>query len=98
MNYTLIEPTQRARSVVEQVLLNRGLDADKIARYIEPTEDEAFDPHLLDNIIHAAKTLLLAIMNQKKIYVQIDSDCDGYTSSALLLNYLVIVKSSVLDI
>ena len=29
MNYTLIEPTQRARSVVEQVLLNRGLDADK---------------------------------------------------------------------
>ena len=88
MNYTLIEPTQRARSVVEQVLLNRGLDADKIARYIEPTEDEAFDPHLLDNIIHAAKTLLLAIMNQKKIYVQIDSDCDGYTSSALLLNYL----------
>lgn len=88
MNYTLIEPTQRARSVVEQVLLNRGLDADKIARYIEPTEDESFDPHLLDNIIHAAKTLLLAIMNQKKIYVQIDSDCDGYTSSALLLNYL----------
>ena len=88
MNYTLIEPTQRARSVVEQVLLNRGLDADKIARYIEPTEDEVFDPHLLDNIIHAAKTLLLAIMNQKKIYVQIDSDCDGYTSSALLLNYL----------
>lgn len=88
MNYTLIESTEKAQSVVEQVLLNRGLTADKIARYINPTADEEFSPRFLDNIVQAAKKLLITIFNQENIYVQIDSDCDGYTSSALLLNYL----------
>lgn len=88
MNYTLIQSTEKAQSVVEQVLLNRGLAADKIARYINPTADEKFSPHFLDNITQAAKKLLITIFNQENIYVQIDSDCDGYTSSALLLNYL----------
>lgn len=88
MNYTLIQSTEKAQSVVEQVLLNRGLAADKIARYINPTADEKFSPRFLDNIVQAAKKLLITIFNQEDIYVQIDSDCDGYTSSALLLNYL----------
>ena len=88
MNYTLIQSTEKAQSVVEQVLLNRGLTADKIARYINPTADEEFSPRFLDNIVQAAKKLLITIFNQEDIYVQIDSDCDGYTSSALLLNYL----------
>lgn len=88
MNYTLIQSTEKAQSVVEQVLLNRGLAADKIARYINPTADEEFSPRFLDNIVQAAKKLLITIFNQEDIYVQIDSDCDGYTSSALLLNYL----------
>lgn len=26
--------------------------------------------------------------NKSKIFIQVDSDCDGYTSSAVLLNYL----------
>ena len=28
------------------------------------------------------------MINDEKIYIQVDSDCDGYTSSALLINYL----------
>ncbi len=28
------------------------------------------------------------LVNQHDVYVQVDSDCDGYTSAALLLNYL----------
>ena len=88
MNYTLIQSTEKARSVVEQVLLNRGLAADKIARYINPTEDEVISPYFLDNISAAVKEVLMTIFKQENIYVQIDSDCDGYTSAALLLNYL----------
>ena len=88
MNYTVIRSTEKAQSAVEQVLLNRGLTVDKIARYLNPTADEIYPAEMLDNIASAAKTLLKALFKQEKVYVQIDSDCDGYTSSALLLNYL----------
>ena len=42
----------------------------------------------LANITEAAKLLLTTIIKQENIYIQVDSDCDGYTSSALLINYL----------
>lgn len=32
--------------------------------------------------------MLKALVRQEIVYVQVDSDCDGYTSSALLLNYM----------
>lgn len=89
MNYTLIktdnEPT---KSIIEQVLLNRGIAPDKIERYINPTGAETFPASWLDNISSAAKEVIKTILKGQKIYVQIDSDCDGYTSAAVLLNYL----------
>ena len=36
----------------------------------------------------AAASLISIIKENKKMLVIVDSDCDGYTSSALLLNYL----------
>lgn len=32
--------------------------------------------------------LLKHIKNNDKIFIQVDSDCDGFTSSAILINYL----------
>lgn len=32
--------------------------------------------------------LLRHILAQDKIFLQVDADCDGYTSAAILLNYL----------
>mgnify|MGYP002523345352 CR=1 FL=1 len=34
------------------------------------------------------KLLIKHISANDKVFVQVDSDCDGYTSAALLLNYL----------
>jgi len=45
-------------------------------------------PILLDNIREAAALLLKHISAESKIMICIDSDCDGYTSAALLLNYI----------
>lgn len=42
----------------------------------------------MDHIEDAARRLLKALVHQEKVYVQVDSDCDGYTSAALLLNYM----------
>ena len=36
----------------------------------------------------AVGALIRAIFYDYKIYIQIDSDCDGYTSAAMLINYL----------
>jgi len=32
--------------------------------------------------------LIHHINRESKVFLQVDSDCDGYTSSAFLLNYL----------
>ena len=57
-------------------------------RYMNPRESECFSPTLLNHIECAAERLLKALIQQEKVYIQVDSDCDGYTSAALLLNYL----------
>ena len=43
---------------------------------------------LLDNIKEAAQMLIKHIQAEDLIQVVVDSDCDGYTSAALLLNYI----------
>ena len=40
------------------------------------------------NIEEGAKMLIHHISQEHKIFIQIDSDADGYTSSSLLMNYL----------
>lgn len=87
MNYTLIENND-AKSIIHRILLNRGIPEENIESYICPTSKEAFSYNLLNNIESAVKTVLKTILSNQKIYVQIDSDCDGYTSAAVLLNYL----------
>ena len=83
---------------MEIKLRRGGEDMDTMARilYLRGT-DEAFlypdaadeiEYTLLDNVELAARRLLKALAMQEKVYVQVDSDCDGYTSSALLLNYM----------
>ena len=56
--------------------------------FLEPKEDDQCDYNSLNNIEAAARRLLKALVYQEDVYVQVDSDCDGYTSSALLLNYM----------
>lgn len=40
------------------------------------------------NIEKGAKLLVKHILQNDKVLIQIDSDCDGYTSAAALINYL----------
>ena len=56
--------------------------------FLNPSQDDELPFENLDNIEAAARRLLKALVHQEQVYVQVDSDCDGYTSSALLLNYM----------
>jgi single-stranded-DNA-specific exonuclease len=69
---------------ISRVLYLRGTDWS----FLEPKESDQCDYNSLDNIEAAARRLLKALVYQEQVYVQVDSDCDGYTSAALLINYL----------
>lgn len=43
---------------------------------------------LLTNMKEGAKMLISHIGQNDKIFIQVDADCDGYTSAAILINYL----------
>ena len=91
MEYQLIQPTIPLRynvSAVERVLTNRGIKLSEINHYLNTTDDDILDPLLIDRIKEGAQMLIKHISNNDKIFIQIDSDADGYTSSAALINYL----------
>ena len=88
MDYKLIAETDENLSAIEQVLINRGIAKTDIPFYLNLNNAACIDPYKLDNIKQAALRLIKAMINDEKIYIQVDSDCDGYTSSALLINYL----------
>ena len=66
-----------------------GIQYNDIQHYLTVSEKDNLSPLLLNNIKDAAKLIIKHILKDDSyIYIQVDSDCDGYTSSALLLNYL----------
>ena len=86
METRLISPRDPGISFMEQVLRNRGIE--NAYRYINVSEEEVLNPLLLDNMRQGALMLIQHIKANNKIFIQVDEDCDGYTSAALLLNYL----------
>ena len=86
MEYQLINPRDKSKSAIEQVLTNRGVK--NINHYLNTTESDILDPLLLNNMKEGAKLLISHISQGSKIMVQIDSDVDGMSSAALLINYL----------
>ena len=87
MKYQLIseltEPT-----MIEQVLVNRGFYKEDIQHFLNVNETDVLDPLLIANIEEGAKLLIKHIKAGSKIFMPIDSDCDGFTSAALFINYL----------
>ena len=90
MEYQLIAPRipPRELSAVEQVLFNRGIDPENVEHYLNTTDEDILNPKLIMNVEEGVKVLIKHIAQGDKVLVQIDSDCDGYTSAAALINYL----------
>lgn len=88
MEYRLRAPEFPIYTPVEQVLVNRGIPYDQINHYLNTTDDDILDPRLIPHLDEGAKMLIKHISQNDKVLIQVDSDCDGYTSAALLMNYL----------
>lgn len=70
------------------MLTNRGIPLAEINHYLHTTDDDILDPKLIDNIDKGVKMLIKHIAQEDDVLIQVDSDCDGMTSAAALLNYL----------
>ena len=88
MDFQLRAPRIPHTSVVEQVFINRGIPANEVNHYLNTSEADVIAPSTITNIEAGAKMLVSHIAQNHKVMVQIDSDCDGFTSAAVLINYL----------
>lgn len=89
-SYKLINDMDSSLSVTAQIFRNRGMGytREEIEHYLNTTDNDLIDPATITNIERGVKMLISHISAGDKTYLQVDQDCDGFTSSALLLNYL----------
>ena len=90
MKYSLIKPINPNYNAIEQILTNRGIKQEDIEHYLNTTNAdinsyEGFGKKVLHD---AAATLITTINLGMDAILIVDSDCDGFTSAALIYNYL----------
>ena len=90
MKYKLIKPINQNYSPVEQILTNRGIPFNEISHYINTTDNDINPPEALgeDKLKAAAALLIKTVQTNAQALVIVDADADGFTSSAILINYL----------
>lgn len=90
MRIELINEPNPSLSTVDQILINRGIPKSCVKSYTHLTDDVICDFETLgmDKITAALDLLKEAINNSLDCAVIVDSDCDGFASAALLINYL----------
>jgi single-stranded-DNA-specific exonuclease len=90
MRYQLIKPINPEYSTIEQILTNRGIPREEVYHYLNTTDDDISSPLELGekSLNAAAQTIIQHIFSKDKTLVICDCDCDGFTSAALLINYL----------
>lgn len=84
------EAAQRLdHSILDQLLLTRGVAEDDLARHAKPTlRDFLPDPSVFRDMDTAAERLALAVMQGEQVTIYGDYDVDGATSAALLVELL----------
>ena len=90
MKYKLINPINSQYNTIEQILTNRHIPLEEVAHYLNTTDNDINKPEALGQtcLREAAAALLSCIAQEESALVIVDCDCDGFTASALLINYL----------
>jgi single-stranded-DNA-specific exonuclease len=87
MNYKLRKVfTRNPELALQEILFDRGVE--DVEYFMYPNQNCELDAHNLENIGAAADMLLKHLKNNSRICFVVDSDCDGFTSSAILWNYI----------
>lgn len=96
MRYKLYKDIIPQYSALQQILYNRGVPEDKQSVWLDAGWNEinswnsftSNDDDKNDMMTYAVNLVHSAIENDEDVQIVVDSDCDGYTSSAIITNYL----------
>ena len=90
MKYELINKPNKKFSAIQQILYNRGIAENDILHYINLSDKDINSPLLLGetNLKNGLLLILETVKKDANALIIVDCDCDGYTSAALLINYL----------
>lgn len=90
MNIKLINEPNPHFTAIQQILYNRGIkDTEEMKKYIFSTDECINDPELFgDAMEKGVYSLAYHLTHNSKVLIIVDADCDGFTSSALILNFL----------
>ena len=74
---------------LKELLADRGFPIyDQPKEILDPDKSNEYDPLLLDFMTEGADLLIHHLKNKSRIYICVDADVDGYTSAALVYNFL----------
>ena len=90
MKYELINKPNPKYNAKQQILINRGLKEIDLYHYMNLSDDDINEPETFGKELMAAAAQCFQnhINKRNTICVIIDCDCDGYTSSAIFINYI----------
>lgn len=83
MLYEIINKDTDFTKPLETIFKNRGIPFSTMELLLKPNRSVEHDYRELPNIIKGAERIIKGIENKEKIFLQVDSDADGYTSAAL---------------
>lgn len=83
-----VYPEHFGASVIDNLLMNRGVDYADLEDWKEGSLDLVQSWEDLDNIRQFCAELHDAVCKKKNTLLVVDSDCDGFTSSAIMINFL----------
>lgn len=86
MKFNLLGENNYNLDPINTIFLNRGIS--NVQELLSVNEKNVTHYSKLKNIEKATSCLLSHIDKDNKIFIQVDSDCDGFCSSAILINYL----------
>lgn len=86
MRYKLIGENDFFVNPVQTILKNRGIEDMESFLNLDASVTDHWSK--LKNIKGAAECLIEHVKRKSQVFIQVDPDCDGYCSSAILINYL----------
>lgn len=73
----------------------KGYGVEDISSFLKPSQKDTYSPFKMKNMQQAVELLHTHLENESKIFMKIDCDVDGYTSGAILIQFLKSIKPNI---
>ena len=81
------------KDYAENYLKSKGIE--DVPAYLNPPLISLQSPKALDNIQKGAEVFINTIEDEGRILLIVDSDNDGFTSSAIIYNYIKAIDNDI---